>query len=259
MLTSQTTTQRGLIAAVDIAPTAMRQLGVAPIPADMRGQPIRAVGVLRAAQLRSLMARLHVIGERRTSVLLWLLGTWALLMLACARWARARSVAIRAGAIGVLWAPLVALVPAALAASATVELLVIVLGCLALGALTDRACHGRAPRWRLPWPRSSCWRADALAGTQLLLRSVFGPDPALGARFYGIGNELKSGPCGARARGGRGAAVPGAAPERRSAAGRAPGAPSFAGVAGPSRRWPARASCSRWSRAPRGSAPASAA
>src|SRR5207248_9722495 len=32
----------------------------------------------------------------------------------------------------------------------------------------------------------------ALAGTQLLVRSVFGPNPLLGARFYGIGNELKS-------------------------------------------------------------------
>ena len=34
---------------------------------------------------------------------------------------------------------------------------------------------------------------DALAGTQLLMRSLLGPKPAFGARFYGIGNELKSG------------------------------------------------------------------
>ncbi len=34
---------------------------------------------------------------------------------------------------------------------------------------------------------------DALAHTQLLMRSLLGPDPAGGARFYGIGNELKSG------------------------------------------------------------------
>jgi hypothetical protein len=34
---------------------------------------------------------------------------------------------------------------------------------------------------------------DALAGTQLLVRSLLGPNPTLGARFYGIGNELKSG------------------------------------------------------------------
>jgi hypothetical protein len=35
--------------------------------------------------------------------------------------------------------------------------------------------------------------ADALAGTQLLARSLLGPNPELGVRFYGIGNELKSG------------------------------------------------------------------
>jgi hypothetical protein len=35
--------------------------------------------------------------------------------------------------------------------------------------------------------------ADALAGTQLLVRSLLGPNPELGVRFYGIGNELKSG------------------------------------------------------------------
>jgi hypothetical protein len=34
---------------------------------------------------------------------------------------------------------------------------------------------------------------DALAGTQLLARSLLGPNPELGVRFYGIGNELKSG------------------------------------------------------------------
>ena len=41
---------------------------------------------------------------------------------------------------------------------------------------------------------------DALAGTQLLMRSLLGPSPAFGARFYGIGNELKSGlPCSSSA------------------------------------------------------------
>ena len=34
---------------------------------------------------------------------------------------------------------------------------------------------------------------DALAHTQLLVRSLLGPNPILGARFYGIGNEVKSG------------------------------------------------------------------
>ena len=69
----------------------------------------------------------------------------------------------------------------------------IVFGCLALGALSDAI---------VPWPRAPLAPAvvvicalviDALAGTQLLMRALLGPDPALGARFYGIGNELKSG------------------------------------------------------------------
>jgi hypothetical protein len=104
-----------------------------------------------------------------------------------------RAWALRVGAVGVLWAPVMVLVPAALEPSAVVEYATIALGCLALGALTDRV---------LPWPRAPLAPAlvavgaltvDALAGTQLLLRSLLGPDPALGVRFYGIGNELKSG------------------------------------------------------------------
>ena len=100
---------------------------------------------------------------------------------------------MRTGALGVLWAPVAVLIPAALQPSAAVEYLTIALACLALGALTDLL---------LPWPRAPLAPAvvaivalaiDALAGTQLLMRSLLGPDPILGARFYGIGNELKSG------------------------------------------------------------------
>jgi hypothetical protein len=191
-LSSQTTTQRGLIAAVDLAPTILRHLGIA-VPADMRGDPIHTDGALRSASLRALMARLHVITPRRLPALAWLLIAWVLLVLACASWPRARAWALRCGALGVLWAPVAVLIPAALALGAAVEYATIALACLALGALTDRL---------LPWPRAPIAPAlvavvalsvDALAGTQLLMRSLLGPDPILGARFYGIGNELKSG------------------------------------------------------------------
>ncbi len=191
-LTSQTTNERGLIASVDIAPTILRHLRL-PIPADMRGDPIRTDGPLHSASLRALMARLHVIGPRRLRALGWLLTAWLLLLLACAARPRARAWAMRTGALGVLWAPVAVLIPAALEPSAAVEYLTIALACLALGALTDLL---------LPWPRAPlapaivavvALAADALAGTQLLMRSLLGPDPILGARFYGIGNELKSG------------------------------------------------------------------
>ncbi len=242
-LTSQTTNQRGLIAAIDIAPTILEHLGL-PIPADMRGRPIHAVGALDSAGLRSLKSRLGVISSRRLPALAWLVAVWALL-LAGARlplaaggtWQatstratgsraqasladptdprgrasstriarsraqasstdagyRARSAwAMRVGALAIMWMPVAVLVPAAIEPSRTVELATIVAICFALGMLTDRLA---------PWPRAPVAPAaaavlalsvDALAGTQLLMRSLLGPDPILGARFYGIGNELKS-------------------------------------------------------------------
>jgi hypothetical protein len=82
---------------------------------------------------------------------------------------------------------------AALQPSAAVEFATITLLSLGLGALTDAA---------LPWPRAPIAPAlvalvavvaDALARSQLLMRSLLGPNPILGARFYGVGNELKSG------------------------------------------------------------------
>jgi hypothetical protein len=192
-LTSRTTNERGLIASVDLAPTTLRRLGLTPIPADMRGELIRADGPLHSSGLRALMARLHVIGPRRLHALGWLLTAWALMLLLSAPWPRARAQAMRAGALGVLWLPVAVLIPAALNPSAAVEYATISLACVALGALTDLL---------LPWPRAPlapavvavvALTADALAGTQLLMRSLLGPNPILGARFYGIGNELKSG------------------------------------------------------------------
>jgi hypothetical protein len=191
-LTSQTTEQRGLIASVDIAPTILRRLGLS-VPADMRGDAIRTDGSLHSSGLRALMARLHVITPRRLPALAWLLIAWLLLLLASAPWPRTRAWAMRTGALGVLWAPVAALIGAALEPSAAVEYATIALACLALGALTDLL---------LPWPRAvlaptivavAALATDALAGTQLLMRSLLGPDPILGARFYGIGNELKAG------------------------------------------------------------------
>jgi hypothetical protein len=198
-LTSQTTNQNGIVAAIDIAPTILHHLRL-PIPAAMRGRPIRTNGPLQSASLRALKARLEVIGSRRLPAVAWLVAAWALL-LAAARlpigpggalpirtaWA------MRTGALAILWLPAAELVPAALEPSRTVEFAVLVAMCFALGALSDHF---------MPWPRAPILPAatavlaltfDALAGTQLLIRSLLGPNPILGARFYGIGNELKSG------------------------------------------------------------------
>jgi hypothetical protein len=197
-LSSQTTKQRGLIAAVDLAPTILRRLGLRAIPPDMRGEPITTAGSLESQSLSALMARLRVVAGRRLKALGILLCAWLALLLASAIPSPARSLlsgawAMRAGALGVLWTPVVVLITAALEPSAAVEYATIAVGCLMLGALTDVL---------LRWPHALLAPAivgvlallvDALAGTQLLMRSLLGPDPILGARFYGIGNELKSG------------------------------------------------------------------
>jgi hypothetical protein len=197
-LTSQTTNQRGMIAAIDIGPTILDHLGLA-IPADMRGKPVRLDGPFDGASLRALKARLVVIDSRRLPAIGWLMLAWALLLTAAylpigpkdrherVAWA------LRVGAIAMLWTPVAVLLPAALEPSRTSEFVLIVATCFVLGALTDRL---------VPWPRAPLLPAavavialtvDALAGTQLLMRSLLGPSPAFGARFYGIGNELKSG------------------------------------------------------------------
>jgi hypothetical protein len=193
-LTSQTTNQRGLIASVDLAPTILRHLGL-PVPDAMRGKPIKLDRAFDGAHLRSFKARLGVIYGRRMGALACLFGVWALLMLAAllSRRRAARAWVARVGGLALLWTPVAVLVPAAFAPGRGVEYGVIVLTCFALAALADRL---------LEWPRAPLAPAlvavvaitvDALAGMQLLVRSLLGPNPELGVRFYGIGNELKSG------------------------------------------------------------------
>ena len=191
-LRSQSTNEQGLIASFDLAPTILEHLSIS-IPSDVRGKPIVTDGRLRSSSLRALMARLRVIPARRLKALGFLLAAWLVLVALAAPWPRGSAWAMRAGALGVLWAPVTVLVTAALEPSAPVEYATIAILCMGLGAVTDAL---------VAWPRALLAPAtvavialtvDAMAGTQLLMRSLLGPNPILGARFYGFGNELKSG------------------------------------------------------------------
>lgn len=203
MLSSQTTEQRGLIAAIDVAPTLLEYLRL-PVPASMHGKPIHLAGALDGAALRSLKARLEVVYPRRLPALACLLCAWALLgaaaLLVGARSRRKSGNqdtapvrwAIRVGALATLWAPVAVLAPAALEPGPAAEYALIVGLCFSFGVLNDRL---------IAWPRALIAPAtaavlaivlDALLDTQLLMRSLLGPNPAYGSRFYGIGNELKS-------------------------------------------------------------------
>ncbi len=190
-LTSDTTQQRGLVASIDVPVSILEHLG-RRVPATMRGTAIRTDGALDAPALRALHERLLVVAGRRLPLLLWLSIASALLVLLAGAVGHGRA-GVRVTALAWLWLPTTVLVPAALGPSASVEIALIIAGSLLLGAVSDRL---------VSWPRAPLLPAvvgvavltiDALAGTQLLIRSILGPNPAFGARFYGIGNELKSG------------------------------------------------------------------
>ncbi|HEY0517310.1 MAG TPA: hypothetical protein VGD00_09335 [Solirubrobacteraceae bacterium] len=190
-LSSPTTRDRGLIAAIDLAPTVLRWLAL-PVPPEVRGRAIEAGRRLDGGELRALMARLRVVGGRRLRALGLLLACWAALLLAAAPWPRARARVMRAGALGVLLSPLAVMATAALQPAEPAEYALVIVLCLVLGALSDLLAD---------WPRALLVPAvavpaaiaiDALSGAELLTRSLLGPNPILGARFYGIGNELKS-------------------------------------------------------------------
>src|SRR5207253_8439360 len=124
------------VAAIDLAPTILRQVGVSQPPAGMRGAALRTDGPLHSSSLRSLMARLRVISARRLKALAFLLCGWALLLLAAGLWPgpgarRRRAWTLRTGALAVLWAPFAALLAAALEPSAAVEFAAITLSWLA--------------------------------------------------------------------------------------------------------------------------------
>lgn len=193
-LTSRTTNLPNLVAGIDIAPTILSHLGI-PAPEAMKGQAFSVSGPRDGRALTPLRDRLSELGPRRTPALVFFAATWLMLYLAIGA-VRGTAVAgpavRRIGGLAVLWLPSVTLVPAALGnPSADVEYLLVAGGSLLLGFVSDRL---------LPWPRATLLPAavgltaitvDLALGSQLITRSIFGPNPGYGSRFYGVGNELK--------------------------------------------------------------------
>lgn len=195
-LTSKTTTLPGMVAGIDVAPTVLEHLDL-PVPSEMTGVGITAKGEGDAESLTSLRERLNEVGPRRSPALVSVAVAWMVLFLAAGALfgsQRSRLPVRRIGGLAVLWLPFVILIPAAIGnPSRELELPLIGLSCLLLGFLSDRL---------LPWPRATVLPAvfgigaitiDLAMGSELITRSVLGPNPGYGSRFYGVGNELKSG------------------------------------------------------------------
>lgn len=202
-LTSGSTRMDGYVLSTDVAPTILDRLGVA-VPSQMSGQPIEAEASVDPAAVEDLGDRLAVISDRRGPVigltlLIWLgaLG----LAIAVARVASGRSGATRAAisrtavkltGLTIVYLPLALLLAAALRPSQGAEqllalLLPVLLAALTLGALRDYRALALASAATV-----LAYALDVIAGSPLTSLSLLGPNPGLGVRFYGIGNELEA-------------------------------------------------------------------
>ena len=192
-LRSATTRRNGLVAATDIAPTVLRYLGLR-VPDAMQGEPIEGRGKADPASLRKLANRLAVITARRGYSLRWVLIGWLALLVVfgfATGWPGLRA-ATRIGLLGALWLPAVALADAAIApASRGEEAAILAGGSLLLGAVTDLTVRWPAGPAVPVFVSFVAHAIDLARGSPLIARSIAGPNPAGGARFYGIGNELE--------------------------------------------------------------------
>jgi hypothetical protein len=192
-LRSGTTRRAGLVAATDYAPTLLDAFGVA-VPDEMEGRQIERVPDGTPDDVRSASDRFEVVVTRRGPALAGWLGAVLVLLgaLVLVRGRRGLPVGARIASLSALWLPALGLLPAVLAPSRTAEVLLLALGSLVLGAVTDRL---------LRWPAAPvlpavvvlvAYFADLFAGSALSALSLAGPNPKGGARFFGIGNELET-------------------------------------------------------------------
>jgi hypothetical protein len=192
-LTSISTHLPGVVVGIDVPVTVLRRLGLA-VPDGVKGQPIHAEGVRDAAALKTVEARLRVVGGRRTPMIGVLLSAWLALALTLGFASDRRGVraALRIGALAMLWVLPMLLLTGWLAPVRLAEIAIVVAGSFGLGALTDRLVR---------WPRGPLvpaavtlvsYAVDLALGSPLIIRSLLGVNPRSGSRFYGLGNELEA-------------------------------------------------------------------
>jgi hypothetical protein len=192
-LTSDSTRLDGYVLSTDIAPTVLDWLGM-DVPSQMSGQPIRAEGEVDPGAVEALGERMAAISRRRGPVVGLSLLAWVLalgLAIAVSRGAAGR-VGVRMVGLAVVYLPLVLLVGAAAKPEETVEMLMVMLGAPLLAALTLALFGGYRALALASGLTVLAYAVDVIAGSPLTALSLLGPNPGLGVRFYGIGNELEA-------------------------------------------------------------------
>jgi len=192
-LTSDSTRMDGYVLSTDVAPTILDFYGL-NVPTEMSGQPIRAEGSVDAAAIESLGARMEVISSRRgpvvgLNVVLWLAALLLVVLLSGGRLARP---AVRVAGLAIVYLPLVLLVGAALEPGEGVERLLVLFGSPLLAVATLLPLPGYRALAVASAATVLAYALDVIAGSPLTSLSLLGPNPGLGVRFYGIGNELEA-------------------------------------------------------------------
>ena len=192
-LTSDSTRHDGLVLSTDLAPTILERLGL-DVPDAITGSAVKAEGVADPDQLDSLERRMAEVGPRRGPVIGLSLLAWAAVVLAAvvtfgARGARALVPVV---ALAGLYVPAVLLLAGTLDPSETAERLMVGLGCPALAAATLAVARGYGAVAVACAATVLAYAVDVIAGSPFTAVSLIGPNPALGVRFYGIGNELEA-------------------------------------------------------------------
>ncbi|HEX3608368.1 MAG TPA: hypothetical protein VHU14_01670 [Solirubrobacterales bacterium] len=192
-LTSDSTRTDGYVLSTDIAPTILGRFGIA-VSSAMSGQAIRAEGSVDVAAIESLRDRMAVISRRRgpvigASLFVWLLALALAVALSRDRLARP---AVRLVGLSVIYLPLLLLVGARLEPGQGVEQLLVMLGAPLLAVLTLGVLRGYRALAVASGIVVFAHAVDVIVGSPLTSLSLLGPNPGLGVRFYGIGNELEA-------------------------------------------------------------------
>ena len=192
-LTSDSTRMDGYVLSTDVAPTILSHFGI-DVPSEMSGQPIRSEGSVDVASIEALASRMGVISSRRGPVIGLPISAWLLLALAAALigGAAVARPAVRLLGLSVVYLPLLLLLGAALEPGEAAEVLLVGFGAPALAALTLVLLPGYRALALASALTVLAYAADVVAGSPLTSLSLLGPNPGLGVRFYGIGNELEA-------------------------------------------------------------------
>lgn len=192
-LTSDSTRMDGYVLSTDVAPTILDHFGIA-IPSEMSGQPIRSEGTVDVAAIESLGDRMGVISSRRGPVIGLNIAVWlaALALVALLGRGRLARPAVRIVGLTIVYLPLVLLLGAALEPGEAAERLLVLLLSPALAALTLLLLRGYRALAVASGLTVLAYAIDVVAGSPLTSLSLLGPNPGLGVRFYGIGNELEA-------------------------------------------------------------------